>query len=449
MSVNNLILPFIEVPPTWTNLNVNSIKANNFIGSISDVKSGSEGPIIQDINPKTTSISFDTPFDIIPNISATLTDASITNKNSTVYISNKSTTGFDATVFIDNFSSHILETITSDCRQYLSIDIVNGHPAVSFNNFDDLFYMRSSDVNGITWGSKITASSVDNVGDYNTLKVVNGHPAIAYRNETDADVEYVRASDVNGDIWAPSQKILTAGIVGFNTTMEIVNNHPAIASFDSSASAIKYIRASDVNGNVWATPVNAISGIVNTIMNIVITDGYPAIAFSDFNNSSLAFMKASDVNGNNWANPVLLGINGFYRDAVMVNNHPAILYVASDNLYYVRASDVNGDTWANPVELASNTIITTATLNIINGKPAAAYHDNDTKDLNYLEALDSNGEIWTSEVALDNVDNTDCGCELIEVQSQFAITYKKGTDTLKYTSGDGSEGQYNIDYIAQ
>jgi len=81
----------------------------------------------------------------------------------------------------------IRTVIDDDVWRFIDMEIVSGHPAISFyfESFtsEDLRYVRADDDLGLTWGSEVLVDSdwQTDSGWNSNLEVVNGYPAIAYR----------------------------------------------------------------------------------------------------------------------------------------------------------------------------------------------------------------------------------------------------------------------------
>ena len=182
--------------------------------------------------------------------------------------------------------------------QHTSLKMVNGSPAISYYDFGNgnLKYVRAADSTGAAWNTPQTlVDSTDYVGEYTSLEVVNGNPAIGYNNITQGSLNYIRAADADGNTWNAEQVLddPVAQSVGKHCSLAVINGNPAISYYDQSNSALKYIRANDANGNNWGTPETVDNGgWVGTDISLILVNGSPAVSYYEgFTEGNLRYAR--------------------------------------------------------------------------------------------------------------------------------------------------------------
>lgn len=336
--------------------------------------------------------------------------------------------------------------------QYISLQVVNGNPAVSYYDFtyanSYLKYIRSNDVSGSTWNAPVVIDYVYGVGKYNSLQIINGRPAVSYYDETNGNLKYNRANDISGNIWGNGISIDVTGDVGLYTSYLNVKGKPAISYYDFTNSKLRYKRAMDTTGSVWGNPI-----ILNTTGNggssnsLQIVNNNPAISYFG-GNDDLLYVHALDSLGNSWTNPIIIdnaGQAGHSSSLLVVNGMPAIAYrdITSSNLKYVRATDASGNNWGPPVTVDNsvNDVGTWASLQIVNGMPAISYFDATFGKLKYVRATDASGSSWGIPISLEQIGTIGSSTTLQIVKGNPAISYYKSSDgELKYVRANNASG---------
>jgi hypothetical protein len=152
---------------------------------------------------------------------------------------------------VDWFPPIAIDTV-GDVGWYTSLAVVDGNPAISYwdRTNGDLKYVRATNANGsllADWGAPpITIDTTGDVGQYTSLEVVNGHPAISYydlTNPNDGDLKYVSATNATGATladWGAPLTIDMPGDVGQYTSLAVVNSNPAISYYDATTFDLKY-----------------------------------------------------------------------------------------------------------------------------------------------------------------------------------------------------------------
>jgi hypothetical protein len=151
--------------------------------------------------------------------------------------------------------------VTGVVGLYTSLQTVNGNPAISYydNTNGNLKFARATTVtgNGSVWATAVNIDITGDVGQYSSLQVVNGNPAISYNDITNNDLKYISASNASGTAWNTPLSIDVTGVVGRYTSLQIVNGNPAVSYYDATNAHLKYVSATDAAGTAWGTPVTA------------------------------------------------------------------------------------------------------------------------------------------------------------------------------------------------
>ena len=185
--------------------------------------------------------------------------------------------------------------------------IVNSRPAIAYQDVSngDLKYIRALDGLGANWGAPVVVdtggATSQKVGQFASLAIVNGRPAVAYY---DADLKrllYVRSSDINGTSWGapqaldPTPHTVTNGPPSFtvttqtdnadrgqNATLRVINGRPAVVYYDATVKKLRYLHATDADGTAWSTPLELDSGTqVGLFGTLAQVNGNPSVTYSD------------------------------------------------------------------------------------------------------------------------------------------------------------------------
>jgi hypothetical protein len=198
----------------------------------------------------------------------------------------------------------------SDVGRYCSLALVNGNPAISYYNLTvgDLEFIRATNASGVfNPAARVTVSSAFTVGKYSSLAIIQGRPAIAcHYNESIGvnRIAFLRSSDVNGTSWGVRQDAATVGVASGNSRLVAlaeVNGLPAIAYYDPVSSQVKFVRASDVDGTSWFAPAVSFPATGGDC-DLEVINGRPTLMFH--NGSQLRIATALDADGTAWSLPV-------------------------------------------------------------------------------------------------------------------------------------------------
>ncbi len=347
---------------------------------------------------------------------------------------------------------------------YSSLHVVNGKPAIAYHdqtNFD-LKYVSATDANGSApWATPVTFDVIGSAGGDISLQIVDGYPAVAFSNSArdygTGSLLYVRATDATGSHWGTPVTVDASGYAGRDASMQIVDGKPAIAYVNQSGN-IKYVIAKDPLGAGWETPiiVDAASGGGNTSLKIINTR--PAISYSVYNypNSPLKYIRANNASGFgplSWGTAVTVdAVGGTYASLQVINGNPAISYYTFNNNYsnpagvlkYKRSDDADGNGWTKPVVIVQSggDVGLYNSLQMVDSRPAISYYDQTNQDLKFIQASDADGANWPpSPITIDATGDVGRATCLQIVDHVPVISYYDATNyTLKYVSGKDPSG---------
>lgn len=99
------------------------------------------------------------------------------------------------------------------------IVLANGNPAMADNPGGGygggyLRYLRANNPAGTGAWTVIIVDPAPGTGKYLSLQIVNGNPAISYYDEINNDLKFVRATDPSGTAWGAPKTIDEIGDVG-------------------------------------------------------------------------------------------------------------------------------------------------------------------------------------------------------------------------------------------
>lgn len=336
---------------------------------------------------------------------------------------------------------------------YLTMNIIDGKPAIVSSKPDTLNYFRATDASGSSWSTPITLTIPQSSANQEmTLVVANGKPAIGFTKSRQDILSFIQAADTTGSSWNNTVDV-TGGGTGFALSSVLVNGHPAISYVSKRTNAIHYIRATDAEGSGWGTPVavkvfSDYSDGDNTQTALSVIDGHPAIAYYD-QQRQLKFVRANDPNGTAWGAEVEVDNNanwsGSQISLTTINGRPAIAYVEgnNDNLTYIRATDSIGSGWGTPIMVDSGgDTENSGSLITVNGVPAIVFQDR--RRLKYVQANDTDGSSWKPAVLIDNRYGSGSAAEMMFIAGKPVIGYTyitsndKSINVVTASDPDGS-----------
>ncbi|MBE2224690.1 MAG: hypothetical protein IAF02_24330, partial [Anaerolineae bacterium] len=336
-----------------------------------------------------------------------------------------------------------------DSGRYTTLVIVDGNPAISYLDADnaDVKFIRATDVNGNAWGSDTLVDEGEGEGGtYTSLAMINGRPAISYHDPAVGrrELRYVRANDSLGTSWGiPVVVDESSTDIGRYTTLMAVNGNPAISYYDYTSRDLKYVRALNEDGTNWDSPITLDSlGDVGQYASLSIVNGNPAIAYMEKPRigSNLKFIRALDENGTTWGSPQLVASgSGNDISLAIINGNPAIVSRSSQGLQYIRADDAIGNSWGTPINW--NLSAQYNSLIEVNGRPAISFFASNNRDLMYVRANDANGSSWGTPIVLDSDGSVGWFTSMAVINNHPAISYYDWTNqSLKYISAADEDG---------
>lgn len=318
-----------------------------------------------------------------------------------------------------------------------TLKIVDNYPAIAYYNRSnaDLKYVRADDEWGLAWGAPLTVDA-GNVHSPLSMTVVSGAPAISY--DMGNALRFVRAQNAQGSTWGTPVVVDSGNDVGESNSLAIVDGRPAISYFHRTYGDLRYVRSADALGLSWLTPITVDSaGMVGLATSLAIINSNPAIAYYDESNHDLKYVRAANPNGSSWGTPMTLdsaGNVGRSTSLQTINGMPALSYYDQTNglIKYVSASQLNGDTWLPSLSIASNIGFagTSTSLAVIEGLPAVAYYEGGNGDLNLVSATDAVGSSWNVPELVDGIGIVGGYASMLVIGDYPAIAY------WDYTNGD-------------
>jgi hypothetical protein len=227
--------------------------------------------------------------------------------------------------------------------------------------------------------------------------------------------------------------------------MEIIDSNPAIAYVRDNY--IYYVRASNTAGTSWNAPLKVVDDSLGAlyVCPLAAVNGNPAIAYYQSASDDLMYIRATSKNGSNWPTSsttiASFGRVGRYASLAVVNGVPAIAYHHSDyaDLRFITAQDANGAAWnaAVIVDEVGNVGRYTS-LQVVGGVPAIAYGmylntvDDPSYRLKYAWAKNAAGSSWNTPIMVDGRERVGEYVSLVENNGKPAIAYHDRDGGLRY-----------------
>ncbi len=174
--------------------------------------------------------------------------------------------------------------------------------------------------------------------------------------------------------------------------------------------------------------------------------GRPAIAYRSSSSGDLMFARAGDSQGSSWPAGAIVRVDGvlsdagYYASLADVAGRPAIAYYdgTAGDLKFARALDEAGAAWPAQASIvrvdgAGENTGWHASLAVIGGLPAIAYHDPNSGKLRYARATNTEGSAWTTVTLTDGGEFA----SLAEINGKPAIAH--GSGSVKFTVLTGSQ----------
>lgn len=157
------------------------------------------------------------------------------------------------------------------------------------------------------------------------------------------------------------------------------------------------------------------------------------------------------ISAQNWQTPVEIldtigntGVTGHYNCMKIINGKPAIAFydVTHTRLQYLYALDTQGNQWSEVITVDnSGSVGLNLSLEVVNGHPAIAYYDSYNADLRYVRAADPDGATWNAPIVIDSINNQGKFPSLAVVNGFPAISYHDATASdLRYVRASDENG---------
>lgn len=165
----------------------------------------------------------------------------------------------------------------------------------------------------------------------------------------------------------------------------------------------------------------------------------------------ICFWLTPSLYAQNWQTPVEIldtiggtGVTGHYNCLKIINGKPAIAFYDATHtrLQYLYALDAQGNQWSDVITVDnSGSVGLNLSLEVVNGHPAIAYHDSYNGDLRYVRAADPDGAAWNDPVIIDSTNNQGKFPSLAVVNGFPAISYHDATASdLRYVRASDVNG---------
>ncbi|MBV6500212.1 MAG: hypothetical protein CJBNEKGG_02682 [Prosthecobacter sp.] len=306
-----------------------------------------------------------------------------------------------------------------------SLAFINGAPAIAFQDVanKDVYYVRSTDANGVNWPNPELVEAGGDLGAAISLGMSNIGGDLFSKND--------QGNQDTGDD--------TVFVTGTGNVANVANiGTPAIVFTDATTSSIRYSLALNVNANALTAPltnwfpsivVPGTAGRVDDHLSFGIVQGIPAIAYQDKVSQNLKYVRASNVAGFShnlrdpdtfelftnikvselvltpaWSAPVIIdpsaNVGAFPSLAIVTGLTgsgaalPAVSYydAANGDLKFAAAADTAGSTWSSPATLVSLQDVGRATnLMMTDGLPAVAYYNVTAGDIDFVVMSKASG----------------------------------------------------------
>ncbi len=223
----------------------------------------------------------------------------------------------DGTLLSD-WGTPVLVEATGDVGDHCSMAMVGGQPAISYYDGDistgGLRFIRAANADGSSWSTSVLVQGIVNVGFYTSLAIVNGNPAISYFDVDNLDLKYVRATNAGGTAWGAPITLDSVGSVGWYSSLSIINGYPAIGYWDATNHDLKYVRALTADGTLlsdWRAPVavDHTTDNVGEYASLISLDGGAAISYYDATNGALKWATITGITSG-------LTASGTYNSAI-------------------------------------------------------------------------------------------------------------------------------------
>jgi hypothetical protein len=221
----------------------------------------------------------------------------------------------------------------------------SGYVGIVFYDEDDqgiyFCYAQNAAMSSWTAPQKIA----DSGSLFIKFRMVNGRPTVVYYSNANDSLYYVQSSDGNGVAWGSEFDLFAGGVeTGYHFDLAVVDGFPAIAYNDFDAAEIRFIRSSTADGNDvadWDNPVTVAlpsASIASLYYPVILElDGRCYIVYAD-SASYVMVMAYSEVGDySSFTSGVELDRQwGGFRTAIMeYDGHPAIVHINIAGIIYL------------------------------------------------------------------------------------------------------------------
>ncbi len=359
---------------------------------------------------------------------------------------------------IDGSDYYILQwVVTSTGTWFLQLSSQN-----LTSNIDYLLDVETFTPNA-PWSSSTIDSTV-NSGQSMSLEIVDGNPAVIY--VSGSGIYFARNSQPDGiGTWNVTE-VTSSGSSPSN--LAVVNSAPAfvytyILEGQPPSIQVKFARNSAGDGSgTWniynVTNPESVMDANYSAFSLVTASGAPAFSYLDINSAvSYARSQTSDGSGGpgTWDFVTIDNSQTFTAvDGEIVQNTPAVAYAGTGPTLVVRYainSQADGlGTWTTQdIETSTEASFTSPSLKVVVGKPAVAYINETTKELLFARSTADNGlGSWTSGSLFRPGFSTYCSLAIVGGYSAIAAYHAELQDAMYFvnSSPDGS-GTWNFEWI--
>lgn len=341
--------------------------------------------------------------------------------------------------------------------QRLSVQIVNGRPAIAFASYGEIRFSMASNSIGSSWNPSTVIHGEDDGWRGNPkLLEVGGVPCIVSHVQvfqgnppSYSAIEFFRASDNFGSNWNPQMPICEEAEAGEHVgqpTCAMISGRPAVCfeKENEGYERIVWSLSQDAVGTTWSLPTEV--SLYGKNPELHENNGKPAVAFARPEDDEVFYVVGADAQGSVWGEASLLPavIDQFTDlDLQMVDGHPTVL-TARGRLTYCRAQNADGSVWGNPIFHSANGrfIESNVSLDSIHGKAMLAYSDGPNGVLKFAVGSNAEGSLWSAPRSITLMSASDPHCSLAQIGGLPSIAYKgSGTQGLRYISALDSEGE--------
>jgi hypothetical protein len=293
----------------------------------------------------------------------------------------------------------------------IEADRRNGEPPLTVNFDGSWSYDLDGDIVQFDW---------DLDGD-GTWEIIDGAVTVSHSYAAEGVYDaWIRVTDDFGDTDETSIQIraqVSNWDVNVITQTSFYGGWPQLTEVNGNAAMTYYYEADSwegpweiqfrrFDGTSWSAPsvASAPTHVMASLTDAGVVDGNPVAVYQGGADEwGLFYVRATDALGTGWGAPHKLddGAHNGYGQLQVVDGHPAVLYYNEDidfnsSTRFIRASDPQGNTWGSPVAIAALDSLydLRPTLDIIDGKPATVYFNEDLQSIELLQALDAQGSSW-------------------------------------------------------